>query len=838
MNNFPNNQDIQENGCLALRNLTIEEKNRNKIVELKGIEIIIKSMNNFLNNQDIQKYGCLALANIAVGNEKNQNKISELKGIETIIKSINNFPNNFKIHQWGFLTLLNISDNNEENTNEISELKGIEIIIKSMNNFPKVSKIQEYGSKILFNCSFSNKENQMRIKELNGIETIKKAMNIFPNHKLIQKFGILIKFNLNPEDINQNELIIIKGFNEIEKMEESLSSSSTLEDPNFLSKIDILTKKINKMKKEKINKQKNDIWEFDMKMFPSNKHQQFQKIEMKLIEIENENENEYEYENENEFQIKQIVSSTRFKNFLYYNEQLFEESNQNSNKRKKIGIENIKKVSVGFDIETILTREGKVFAKGKRINLNLLNEYIEISELIKDRKEEIIEDIICGKDSVYLLSSKKNVYGIGSNEYGQLGINLPKKVEEPILMKQDIYKIFSGNCSNGVFLLNSKQELFSCGDNKYGQLGLGTKIFSNATSLIQIENIPKGKINDIQMGIFHSIMMIEEENGKRKLYSCGHHLYNGLGENEMMKEFKEIKANLIENDNIKEISVGKYHSLILTTQGKLIGFGQNENENQNQNLNPNEIILFQIKVPDLLLYDISSYHIFCGVENSFLYSAFFSSFTDDFLQLFKRKEFCDDIFTTKNGEIISAHKLILEFRIGSQIEEFRETITEKTIEEANQIFEIVYGNTKIESEELKNQIIEGFNIYIPMTESISEIYFEEKSKDLIILGKEKNITFDKLILIARSKLFRDKFLLMNEKEFKEYKEFKENIQISDKTIEIMKYWIYTNQIEEGTEINREVLQELNEANSYFQLNQSIPNLIDLANEIFNEMNEK
>ncbi|KAJ5076681.1 protein aardvark [Anaeramoeba ignava] len=58
INNYPNNQNIQEKCISILINLAIHPGN---IVaynegELKGIEPVIKSMNNFLNSEDIQKY--------------------------------------------------------------------------------------------------------------------------------------------------------------------------------------------------------------------------------------------------------------------------------------------------------------------------------------------------------------------------------------------------------------------------------------------------------------------------------------------------------------------------------------------------------------------------------------------------------------------------------------------------------------------------------------------------------------------------------------------------------------------------------------------------------------
>ncbi|KAJ5075754.1 regulator of chromosome condensation [Anaeramoeba ignava] len=127
----------------------------------------------------------------------------------------------------------------------------------------------------------------------------------------------------------------------------------------------------------------------------------------------------FENENENQKQIKQISSSGRFSTiFLFENGKAIEYLNENP---EKIEIENIQKVTVGFRNEAILTIEGNVFTKGEDINPKNLNEFINISSLIEDTNDRIIEDIVSGDNSIYLLTSNQNVYGIGSNEYAQLG---------------------------------------------------------------------------------------------------------------------------------------------------------------------------------------------------------------------------------------------------------------------------------------------------------------------------------------------------------------------------------------------------------------------------------
>ncbi|KAJ5070490.1 regulator of chromosome condensation [Anaeramoeba ignava] len=572
----------------------------------------------------------------------------------------------------------------------------------------------------------------------------------------------------------------------------------------------------------------------------------------KPIQFKFENENEYE----NEKQIKQI-SSSYSTIFLFENGKAIEYLTgyylrYSKQKPSKIQIEeNIQKVTVGDGNKAILTIEGNVFAKGYDINRKNTNEFINISSLIKDTNDRIIEDIVSGRFSIYLLTSNQNVYGIGSNEYGQLGFdsNTLPKTEKPILMMKNVSKIFSGNTSNHVFLLNSNQELFGCGYNSHGQVGLGKsrKEEEKIQKLTKIQNIPKGKIIDIQCGNWHSVMLIENENEnpKRKLYSCGNWRYNGLGKNkdENTYGFTEIKSPLFRNDDdILDFSVGFEHTLILTSKSKLIGFGGNHFGQLGTRDTNNQLIPIQIELPKLRFNeDISNYHISCGYSKSFIYySPFLSPFSnleEDLIKLFRRKEFCDISFKTENGEIVEAHKLILKYRLNqnqNQIEKLQEIISKKSIKESNQIFEMIYSN-RIINPKLYSEIKEIINSNEKIEETMKRIYLNENEKDFIIERKEKQYKFPKLILIMRSELYRGMFLSVTEDTSNKVTDYSE---LSNKSFQIFEYWIYSNQIKEEIQITQEIINELETGIDYFQLNQTNPNLFHLLINKFNNQKKK
>ncbi|KAJ5078524.1 ubiquitin-protein ligase e3a-related [Anaeramoeba ignava] len=557
-------------------------------------------------------------------------------------------------------------------------------------------------------------------------------------------------------------------------------------------------------------------------------------------ENRNENKNENENENENEKQIKQIASSYLSTIFLFENGKAIEYLKHSNQNPKKIQIENIQKVTSNFDNKAILTIEGNVFAKGRDINPKNPKEFINISSLIEDTKDRVIQDIVSGARSFYLLTSNQNVYGIGSNQYGQLGLDSEtlKQTEKPILMMKNVSKIFSGNSSSSVFLLNSNQELFGCGWNYYSQLGLGeSRKEEKIQKLTKIQNIPKGKIIDIQCGYKHSVMLIENENenenSKRKFYSCGDYQLNGLGQNEdeNTDKFTEIKSSLFENDNILDFSVGTVHTLILTSKPKLIGFGDNDFGQLGTGDTENQRIPIQIELPKLRFNEnISNYHISCGYwNNSFLYySPSLSNLEEDLIKLFRRKEFCDISFKIENGEIIEAHKLILKYRLNqnqNDIEKLKEIISKKSIKESNQIFEMIYSN-RIINPKLYSEIKEIINSNEKIEETMKRIYLNENEneKDFIIERKEKQYKFPKLILIMRSELYRGMFLSVTDDTSNKVTDYSE---LSNKSFQIFEYWIYSNQIKNKIQITQEIINEIKFGIDYFQLNETNPNLFDL-----------
>ena len=140
---------------------------------------------------------------------------------------------------------------------------------------------------------------------------------------------------------------------------------------------------------------------------------------------------------------------------------------------------NIVQFCCGFHHSLFLDDEGNVFGVGINYYGCIgIGNFDEISELIQIQNIPPIQTILCSGYSSYLIDFEGNLWSFGFNANGQLGLgdkanyNVPTKI--PTI--SEIVEISSGSCGYHFLVKNSQNEIFVVGDNQYGQLGNDTKI--------------------------------------------------------------------------------------------------------------------------------------------------------------------------------------------------------------------------------------------------------------------------------------------------------------------------------------------------------------------------
>ena len=137
---------------------------------------------------------------------------------------------------------------------------------------------------------------------------------------------------------------------------------------------------------------------------------------------------------------------------------------------------NIVKFICGFQHNLFLDSEGNVFSVGQNHfgelglahnrNQNVLNKIENIP---------LIKIISCVRLSCYLIDFEGNVWSFGYNPFGQLGHGdrKQKNTPEKITTLKDIQQISYGSCGFHFMAKNSQNQIFVSGNNPHGQLGTG-----------------------------------------------------------------------------------------------------------------------------------------------------------------------------------------------------------------------------------------------------------------------------------------------------------------------------------------------------------------------------
>ena len=132
-------------------------------------------------------------------------------------------------------------------------------------------------------------------------------------------------------------------------------------------------------------------------------------------------------------------------------------------------------------------------------------------------------------------------------------------------------KVILAACSyHHTVMLCSDGSLFSCGRNDCGQLGHGDSIDKKTPQAVI--NCPRN-INSISCGQFHTVASANSGIA----YVCGKNDYGQLGLESLnnVKVFTKTSQNP-EIDNIIQVCCGYYHTLLLSSNGVIAGFGRND----------------------------------------------------------------------------------------------------------------------------------------------------------------------------------------------------------------------------------------------------------------------
>ena len=162
--------------------------------------------------------------------------------------------------------------------------------------------------------------------------------------------------------------------------------------------------------------------------------------------------------------------------------------NKNSQKKpQKTSFSNISKISAGFHHSLFQNNKGEIFACGYNLSgqcgLGHFNDPQITPSLILNAPANIVQ-FVCGCRQSLFLDSEGNVYSVGDNFYGELGLG--HNTNQDVLNKiPNVPPIQTISCvDSSSYLADFEGNLWTFGLNDWGQLGHGDKSNINTPKVI------------------------------------------------------------------------------------------------------------------------------------------------------------------------------------------------------------------------------------------------------------------------------------------------------------------------------------------------------------------
>ncbi|KAL3528160.1 hypothetical protein ACH5RR_012816 [Cinchona calisaya] len=183
-----------------------------------------------------------------------------------------------------------------------------------------------------------------------------------------------------------------------------------------------------------------------------------------------------------------------------------------------------------------------------------------------------IRQIACGDSHCLAVTMQGEVQSWGRNQNGQLGLGTTEDslVPQKIGAFQGISVKMVAAGAEHTAAVTEDGELYGWGWGRYGNLGLGDRndrLIPEKVSAVEGENMTL-----VACGWRHTIS-VSSSGG---LYTCGWSKYGQLGHGDFDDHLIPHKLNAFSKSFISQISGGWRHTMALTADGKLYGWGWNK----------------------------------------------------------------------------------------------------------------------------------------------------------------------------------------------------------------------------------------------------------------------
>ncbi|KAJ0097762.1 hypothetical protein Patl1_28023 [Pistacia atlantica] len=185
-----------------------------------------------------------------------------------------------------------------------------------------------------------------------------------------------------------------------------------------------------------------------------------------------------------------------------------------------------------------------------------------------------IKQIACGDSHCLAVTMEGEVQSWGRNQNGQLGLGTTEDalVPQKIQAFQGVsIKMVAAGAEHSV-AVTENGELYGWGWGRYGNLGLGDRNDRLIPEKISTLNLQGERMVMVACGWRHTIS-VSSSGG---LYTYGWSKYGQLGHGDFKDHLVPHKLEALRDSFISQISGGWRHTMALTSDGKLYGWGWNK----------------------------------------------------------------------------------------------------------------------------------------------------------------------------------------------------------------------------------------------------------------------